>query len=72
MHIEIINKDLQELVSQILEHFCHCSGEYACSILRLKGIIVKSYKPILVMNDVFFISFGAIRIAKNWIINLMQ
>jgi hypothetical protein len=60
MHIEIINKDLQELVSQFLEHFCHCFSECDVTFLRLKGIFVQSYKPILVMSAIFLKSFGAI------------
>jgi hypothetical protein len=63
MHIEIINKYLQEFAT--LKTSDIVLIKVLVVFLRPNGMTVQSYNPVLVIKVVFFMSSGAIRICQK-------
>jgi len=65
VYIEIVNKYLQEFVPSSLKTVDIVRVKVLVPFLRPNGMTVQSYNPVLVINVVFFMSSGAIRICQK-------
>ncbi len=65
VHIEVINKDLQKVATQVFKTSDIVLVNVLVAFLRPNGMTVQSYSPVLVIKAVFFMSSGAIRICQK-------